>query len=190
MFNIGWVAPYVNMTIKGVLWYQGENNIYEADSYHGNTGSWVNSTGYACMQQLLINQWRELWSKTEGTTNSEFPFGLVLLAAGTDEGWPQYMGPFRWSQTENYDILPNVNFNNVFFVTAHDGGEPWGDQCIKCNEPNAPYSFIQTPQYLGPIHPRDKLIVGQRLAQASFDINQYTYIYYINININININNK
>ena len=39
----GLVAPYLNMTINGIMWYQGENNVYE------EPGSWLNFTGYGCM---------------------------------------------------------------------------------------------------------------------------------------------
>ena len=50
------------------------------------------------MQPFMVNQWRKIWSVVDGTSDSETPFGLVTLAAGTDEG-----GAMRWAQTANFD---------------------------------------------------------------------------------------
>ena len=69
------------MTIKGIIWYQGENNMGEVH------GSWLNSTGYGCMEPFMVNQWRSQWNIIN---NKNIPFGLVELASGTDEGHPRY----------------------------------------------------------------------------------------------------
>jgi len=34
----------------------------------------------------LIETWRAIWSAVPGTTESDFPFGIVSLAGGTSEG--------------------------------------------------------------------------------------------------------
>ena len=49
----------------------------------GNANAGV---GYSCEMKLLIEQWRELWSKTPGTTDPEAPFGVVTLASSGSEG--------------------------------------------------------------------------------------------------------
>merc|ERR1719499_2350749 len=98
LFN-GMVAPWLNNTIKGVLWYQGENNMKE------DKGNILNDTGYACMFNRMKDEWRELWSAVPGTTDKEFAFGIVTLAQGTDEGGPN-MGGMRWAQTQNYGVIP------------------------------------------------------------------------------------
>ena len=56
------VVPYLNMTVKGFLWYQGENNM------HGVKGNALAHTGYSCMMPAMIASWRQLWSAEPGTT--------------------------------------------------------------------------------------------------------------------------
>jgi len=38
-------------------------------------------TGYACTMTQMIKQWRTAWSTSPGTTDPEFPFGIVTLAS-------------------------------------------------------------------------------------------------------------
>ncbi len=77
----GMVSTFVNMTVKAHIWWQGENNM------HGTPGSWLNKTGYGCMQPFMVQQWRKIWSVVNGTTPS--------LAACTDEGAAYNMEAFR-----------------------------------------------------------------------------------------------
>lgn len=57
----GMVRPFVNMTIKGALWYQGENNVFQCHGANSNSqgansgsggpfacGTTETATGYAC----------------------------------------------------------------------------------------------------------------------------------------------
>ena len=74
------VMPYVDMTVKGWVWYQGENDM------HGYFGNSALNSGYGCMMQNLVAQWRQLWSTEEGTTDPNAPFGLVTLAPSGTEG--------------------------------------------------------------------------------------------------------
>ena len=48
-------APFVDMTVKGWLWYQGENNM------GGTKGNSAASVGYACHQKALVEGWRRVW---------------------------------------------------------------------------------------------------------------------------------
>ena len=54
------VAPLINSSIKGVIWYQGEANTFEAYNYRN-------------LFPLMINDWRKKW-------NDNFPFVWVQLA--------------------------------------------------------------------------------------------------------------
>jgi sialate O-acetylesterase len=54
------IAPLVNYSIKGAIWYQGEQNTLEPDSYHS-------------LFPILIKDWRNKWGKA-------FPFYWVQLA--------------------------------------------------------------------------------------------------------------
>eukprot|EP00483_Globobulimina_turgida_P005465 UN05475 len=119
------------------------------------------------MENLMIEQWRSNWSVSVNTTDPLFHFGLVTLASGTSEGYQAYMGAFRWAQSLNYDVMPNPMGINTFIAQGYDIGEPWAKGCAGyCNLTDAPYSILNTHWLNGPIHPRPKIYVGQRLARG------------------------
>lgn len=190
----GLIAPLVNYTIAGVLWYQGENSLcYDA-------GNYAEGTGYGCMMAKLVESWRKIWSAVPGTTDRMFPFGIVSLADGTDEGFGRNMRGFRWSQTANYGYLPNDAMPNTFGADAYDLADPWftpicgtsstynganfngTNCCVDHGNPNQKRgAMCKTSVYgidepawdlnntrdwanLGPLHPRVKKPVGDRLA--------------------------
>ena len=184
----GMVLPFVNMSVKGFLWYQGENNLaYMA-------GNVLDRTGYACMLPALIENWRRVWSAQTGTTDPNAPFGIVQLADSTDEGWGCNVPQMHWAQTANVGYAPNTFLPHTFMAAAHDLPDPWDDGCeegAKCcvdtGEPVDPTCgphrgyLIQTGKYPGvsqpvtpsagtTIHPRIKRQIGQRLAQAAWSL--------------------
>ncbi len=185
----GMVAPFVNMTVRGWLWYQGENNL----PYHA--GNVMAKSGYACLLQELIGAWRTAWSAEPGTTAPLAPFGIVLLADSTDEGWGSNVPQMHWAQTGNAGVVPNPGLPGAFVATAHDLADPWDDGCMddsagaccvdtgrpvdaRCNAKHRGW-LVQTGQYPGvsepvtpsrgvTIHPRIKRQVGERLARAAW----------------------
>lgn len=78
----GMIAPLVPMAIKGVLWYQGENNA--GGSFEGDQ--------YIAKKKAMIKDWREWFG------NAELPFYFVQLASwqkSTDQpeggdGWANF----------------------------------------------------------------------------------------------------
>lgn len=186
----GMVLPFVNMTIKGVLWYQGENNIHQcAGDKTRNRGSEPGEltacgnatagTGYGCFLKQLITAWRAAWSGgplSEGATSPKLPFGIVALAAGTSEGNEANMGAFRLAQTGGTGVLPSEAWPNTFVAHAYDLGEPGGRPGPTCAanwmDGAGAYSTSRgvapfTSFFMGAIHPRVKRPVGQRLAHAA-----------------------
>eukprot|EP00756_Hemistasia_phaeocysticola_P019183 Hpha_TRINITY_DN15643_c1_g9::TRINITY_DN15643_c1_g9_i1::g.101267::m.101267/K05970/SIAE; sialate O-acetylesterase len=183
------ITPYVDMTTKGWVWYQGENNM------GGTKGSSSADVGYGCEQRNLVEGWRKVWSKTPGTTDPMAPFGVVTLASSGSEGGP-HMGAMRWAQTANYGVLPNAAMPNTFLAQAYDLDDEWGPgsgPCINewaCCPPGAWKAAPQNmtacklgtkgnpslcdkacledtvPVAMGGIHPRSKYPVGDRLATA------------------------
>lgn len=132
------VLPFVDMTLKGFLWYQGENNMYEVK---GNSKA---SIGYGCEIKHLIEGWRRVWSETPNTTHPAAPFGIVTLAKDTSEAGPDF-GTMRHAQTANYGVLPppqypvydvdsllpeedqeeEIGLANTFVAQAYDLGDEW-----------------------------------------------------------------
>jgi hypothetical protein len=150
------IAPLVNVTIAGAVWYQGEQNVLYG---RGDAGS-----GYECQQAALIRSWREAWSAVPNTTAADFPFGVVTLAGGASEGayywsanqhvpYDQWLAcvtqrsrapacldvPADWTaglrvaQTGGYGYTPNAALPNVFLGQNFDQGEPCG--CDRNTQP-------------------------------------------------------
>ena len=78
-FN-GMIAPLIPYAIRGVLWYQGENN--------GSAGM-----EYRTLMPRLIEDWRNHWKQTGAA--KDFPFIYVQLPSNgpdatpvADKGWP------------------------------------------------------------------------------------------------------
>eukprot|EP00040_Diaphanoeca_grandis_P010747 m.55043 g.55043 ORF g.55043 m.55043 type:complete len:828 (+) comp22015_c0_seq1:144-2627(+) len=120
------VLPFVDMTVKGWVWYQGENNM------GGLKGSSLENLGYSCEQRELIRGWREVWSETPGTTDPMAPFGLVSLASSGAEGNDAAMGAMRVAQTAGYGVLPSPELPNTFFAQAYDLDDQWGPIAGPC----------------------------------------------------------
>lgn len=127
--------PYVHMTLKGWIWYQGENDMH---GLKGNSGS---NTGYSCMMANLVREWRMLWSASAGTTDTQAPFGVVTLATSGGEGEnnSEAMGAMRHAQTAGYGLLPNEAMPNTFLAQAYDLDDEWvsssGGGVSKCYTP-------------------------------------------------------
>jgi hypothetical protein len=50
----GMVAPFVNYSVSGWVWYQGENNVY------GDMGNSAKGTGYGCELPAMVDLWRKV----------------------------------------------------------------------------------------------------------------------------------
>ncbi|XP_023447728.1 sialate O-acetylesterase isoform X2 [Dasypus novemcinctus] len=127
------IHPLHKMTLKGVVWYQGESN--------GN----YNTDLYNCTFPALIDDWRQTFHcGSQGQTERLFPFGFVQLssdlsAGPSQDGFPQ----IRWHQTADFGCVPNLRMPNTFMAVAMDLGDR-----------NSPFKSI---------HPRDKQTVAYRL---------------------------
>ncbi|CAK0871817.1 unnamed protein product [Prorocentrum cordatum] len=110
----GMVAPFVNYSVRGWVWYQGENNVY------GDMGSSSTGAGYGCQLPAMVNSWRAVWDAAPDAL-----FGIVTLAADTSEGRGWHMAGMRWSQTANYGVWPNPALPYTFGAQAYDLEEPW-----------------------------------------------------------------
>ncbi|KAJ8368838.1 hypothetical protein SKAU_G00088660 [Synaphobranchus kaupii] len=112
------IHPFLNMTIKGAIWYQGEDNT----AYHLDK--------YACAFPAMIDDWRAAFHEgSGGQTAVDFPFGFAQLCThsrtGKDEGFPE----LRWHQSADYGFTPNPRMKNTFMAVTLDLPDyksPWG----------------------------------------------------------------
>jgi len=98
------VAPAINYTIKGFLWYQGEANAGRAEEY-------------AKLQPAQIIDWRNKWNQ------GELPFLYVQLPGFMDYNYlPSESG---WA-TLRESQLKSLSVPNTAMAVAIDAGE-WND---------------------------------------------------------------
>jgi sialate O-acetylesterase len=98
------VAPVINYTVKGVLWYQGETN----------SGKPI---GYAQLQKALIADWRSKWNDTT------LPFLYVQLANFLDVNYlPEES---NWAQLR-HEQFKALSVPYTAMAVAIDLGE-WND---------------------------------------------------------------
>jgi sialate O-acetylesterase len=98
------VAPAINYTIKGFLWYQGEANTGRAEEY-------------AKLQPAQIIDWRNKWNQ------GELPFLYVQLPGFMDYNYlPSESG---WA-TLRESQLKSLSVPNTAMAVAIDAGE-WND---------------------------------------------------------------
>lgn len=159
------VRPYVEMAVKGWVYYQGENN---CGGLHGNSGTASQlASGYACMMPALVSEFRKVWSAAS-STDPQAPFGLVSLSSHDSEG-AKDMASFRWAQQGSMGTVPNKLMPNTFMAHAFDLQDPWNGATGACSTVAGAAMMAgydcSTPWFMGPsIHPRFKKPVGQRLA--------------------------
>lgn len=120
LFN-GMIAPLIPYAIRGVVWYQGENN-----SASPNPGL------YNVQLPLLIKDWRQRWGQ------GDFPFAWVQLPnfkkRNADPGAVSTWAIIREA------MLHSLSVPNTGMAIIIDSGEE------------------------GNIHPKNKQVVGARLA--------------------------
>ena len=93
LFN-AMVNPLIPFAIKGVLWYQGEANIRDPDSYKK-------------LLPAMVKDWRTRWGGVQ------FPFYYVQIAPysyGKNRGYQKFNNAafLREAQQECLDVIPNT----------------------------------------------------------------------------------
>jgi sialate O-acetylesterase len=98
------VAPLINYSVKGFLWYQGEANTGRAEEY-------------AKLQPAMIADWRNLWKQPDA------PFLYVQLPGFMDMNY--LPSESQWA-TLRESQLKSLSVPNTAMVVAIDLGE-WND---------------------------------------------------------------
>lgn len=121
LFN-GMVYPCLAHNIKGVIWYQGENDVWKPDLY-------------ADMFKSMILDWRNKWGKKD----MPFLYVQISLLPGLELfGDESVQQVFREKQ--------HISLPNTGMVYSLDIGDPYD------------------------VHPRNKRVIGERLAEQAFRI--------------------
>ncbi|XP_053546455.1 sialate O-acetylesterase [Bombina bombina] len=103
------IHPLLNMTIKGAIWYQGEQNTN------------MNTDLYNCTFPALIEDWRKSFHEgSEKETERFFPFGFVQLSTYQKSTQKDMFPEIRWHQTADYGYVPNPKMINTFMAVAMD----------------------------------------------------------------------
>lgn len=99
--NNAMIQPLVPYALRGVIWYQGENNADRAEQYR-------------TLLPALIRDWRLAWGQ------GEFPFGIVQLAGFGAQ--PTDPGTSTWAELREAQALAG-EINRVGMITAIDVGD-------------------------------------------------------------------
>ncbi|KAG6926449.1 sialic acid acetylesterase [Chelydra serpentina] len=103
------IHPLLNMSLTGVIWYQGESNAF------------TNTDLYNCTFPALIADWRRAFhAGSDGQTRPLFPFGFVQLSTFRRQRQDDRFPRIRWHQTADYGYAPNKRMPNTFMAVALD----------------------------------------------------------------------
>ncbi len=96
------IAPLIPYAIRGVIWYQGESNAFEA-------------TAYRTLMPTLIRNWREDWGQ------GDFPFLMVQLAPFT-AALPE-PGESTWAELREAQLLTAMTTPQTGLAVITDAGD-------------------------------------------------------------------
>ncbi|CAM9870731.1 unnamed protein product [Bubo scandiacus] len=112
------IHPLLNMTLRGVAWYQGEANTF------------LHTDQYNCTFPALIADWRRAFhAGSVGQTELLLPFGFVQLSTYRQQSPADSFARLRWHQTADLGVVPNAKMPGTFMAVAMDLGDersPYG----------------------------------------------------------------
>uniref|UniRef100_A0A8C0FQ45 Sialic acid acetylesterase n=1 Tax=Bubo bubo TaxID=30461 RepID=A0A8C0FQ45_BUBBB len=112
------IHPLLNMTLRGVAWYQGEANAF------------LHTDQYNCTFPALIADWRRAFhAGSVGQTELLLPFGFVQLSTYRQQSPADSFARLRWHQTADLGVVPNARMPGTFMAVAMDLGDersPYG----------------------------------------------------------------
>ncbi|XP_075630885.1 sialate O-acetylesterase isoform X2 [Balearica regulorum gibbericeps] len=103
------IHPLLNMTLRGVAWYQGEANAF------------LHTDRYNCTFPALIADWRHAFhAGSAGQTEPLLPFGFVQLSSYRRQSPDDSFARLRWHQTADLGVVPNARLPRTFMAVAVD----------------------------------------------------------------------
>ncbi|XP_061331982.1 sialate O-acetylesterase isoform X1 [Pezoporus flaviventris] len=103
------IHPLLNMTLRGIAWYQGEANAF------------LHTDQYNCTFPALIADWRQAFHVgSAGQTEPLLPFGFVQLSTYRRQSPQDSFARLRWHQTADVGVVPNARMPRTFMAVAMD----------------------------------------------------------------------
>ncbi|XP_074018548.1 sialate O-acetylesterase [Numenius arquata] len=103
------IHPLLNMTLRGVAWYQGEANTF------------LHTDLYNCTFPALVADWRWAFhAASAGQTQPLLPFGFVQLSTYRRQSPDDSFARLRWHQTADLGVVPNARLPGTFMAVAMD----------------------------------------------------------------------
>ncbi|NXC27762.1 SIAE acetylesterase, partial [Campylorhamphus procurvoides] len=131
------IHPLLNMTLRGIAWYQGEANAF------------LNTDRYNCTFPALIADWRQAFhTGSAGQTDPLLPFGFVQLSTYRHQSPDDSFARLRWHQTADLGLVPNARMPGTFMAVAMDLGDE-----------HSPYGSIHPRDKQNVVH---RLLLGAR----------------------------
>ncbi|KAF1436287.1 Sialate O-acetylesterase, partial [Spheniscus mendiculus] len=182
------IHPLLNMTLRGVAWYQGKlpppSPAWSSPPLSrraltgpsllgtGEANAFLHTDRYNCTFPALIADWR--WAfhvGSAGQTEPLLPFGFVQLSTYRRQSPDDSFARLRWHQTADLGVVPNARMPGTFMAVAMDlcdERSPYGRRVPGGGGARAQRRSYRIPTpapllFLGSIHPRDKQNVAHRL---------------------------
>ncbi|NXF75470.1 SIAE acetylesterase, partial [Sclerurus mexicanus] len=131
------IHPLLNMTLRGIAWYQGEANAF------------LNTDLYNCTFPTLIANWRQAFhTGSAGQTDPLLPFGFVQLSTYRHQSPDDSFARLRWHQTADLGVVPNARMPGTFMAVA-----------IDLSDEHSPYGSIHPRDKQNVVH---RLLLGAR----------------------------
>lgn len=130
------VNPLINYAIKGVIWYQGEANIYEAELYHK-------------LFTAMIKSWRKAWD------TGDFPFYYVQIAPYAYSGSMNASAYLREAQLKTLDVNNTgmaVTMDIGDVANIHPTNKPEVGRRLSLWALNKTYKLADVKDYSGPVY--------------------------------------
>ncbi|NXT22793.1 SIAE acetylesterase, partial [Syrrhaptes paradoxus] len=112
------IHPLLNMTLRGIAWYQGESNAF------------LHTDRYSCSFPALVADWRRAFhAGSAGQTELLLPFGFVQLSTYRRQSHDDAFPRLRWHQTADLGTVPNPRLPATFMAVTMDLGDehsPYG----------------------------------------------------------------
>lgn len=104
------IAPLRNFALRGVIWYQGENNAARKGGCAGDVA------GYVRVMEILIDSWRQQFEQPD------LPFYQVQLSAFGGRRFPNANEPSGWSMIREAQEIVAAKMPGVGMAVSMDIG--------------------------------------------------------------------